>query len=130
MRKVALWSLVCYPLALVWEILAGVLMAHGHEWSAVGLAYLGIYMLLIQAIVAHFALNPKMPHPGDWGFMSLCLLGLGFDLAVIFGGYGELTSYRLMAGALVSPLLAYPVSNGLEKLFPRPQSGEEASPTQ
>jgi len=132
-RKLANWSLICFPLALVCVIGAFTFIPAGHTWSAVGVSLLGLYMFLVQAAWAHFALATTRPSVSDIVFMVFFLSGVAFTIALIWCGLGtisEVAGNRLALAAMGLPLLGYPAANAASRFFPRPKTEAEGTADQ
>lgn len=101
MSRSALWSLICYPLALV-SVLVGASLVQSQPHRAVGFCVLAFYMFLLQIIWSELALR-KPEHklsPGDIGFLAICAAGAICLLTLIVGSFGEIASNWLTIGSL------------------------------
>jgi cell division protein FtsW (lipid II flippase) len=115
MSKSAIWSLICYPLALVSCIIGGFLV-NSQPHRSMGFVVLGFYMLLLQIIWSSLALREpgqKMP-AGDIGFLATCALGSICVLALLFGSFSDVASNWLVLGGLLSIMISQVVGKFCE----------------
>ncbi len=105
--KSAIWSLICYPLALVSCIIGGFLV-RSQPHRSMGFVVLGFYMLLLQIIWSTLAIRQpgqKLP-PGDIGFLATGAAGGLCVLALLFGTFSDIASNWLVLGSLLLLMLS------------------------
>jgi hypothetical protein len=125
MHKLAYWSLICYPLALMFAVEAVIMIALGHNYPAIGLATLALYMLYWQFIWAVSA-GPKTPSFYSFGSI-LFTLGAAFStgLILIVSSFSDVIGNWILIGSLLTAIAGPQLSSACEYFFSRAKKGEE-----
>jgi len=116
MPKSAYWSLICFPLMVLFIAAACVCYALNKnlELQACGLTDLAFYMLFLQVIWSHYALY-KIQGVGDLVIMFGCLIGALMDLALIFLNPTPVHGNWLLMGSLLSPIAFYHLAGPVDR---------------